>query len=118
MALCIATAIRADGFDLDAIGQQFLDWYHAGPKDVGVQTSSVLSAAPSSADLTRIAHDRFRKHPNASAGNGSLMRTAPVALAHLGNDDAIVAAARDVSALTHGDPLCGDACALWCIAID
>jgi hypothetical protein len=46
------------------------------------------------------------------------MRTAPVALAALGNDDAIVELAMTISALTHGDPLAGEACVLWCIAID
>ena len=46
------------------------------------------------------------------------MRTAPVALAHLGDDDAIAGAARAISDLTHADPLAGEACVLWCIAID
>ncbi|MFP4234593.1 MAG: ADP-ribosylglycohydrolase family protein, partial [Nitriliruptoraceae bacterium] len=50
--------------------------------------------------------------------NGALMRTAPVALAHLGDDAAIARAAREVAALTHADPLAGDSCVLWCVAID
>jgi len=53
-----------------------------------------------------------------TAGNGSLTRTGPVALAHLGDPPAIVEAARAVSALTHADPMGGDACVLWCLAID
>jgi hypothetical protein len=53
-----------------------------------------------------------------SAGNGALMRTSPVALAHLGDADAIASAARAVSALTHHDPQAGEACVLWCLAID
>ncbi|HWG94993.1 MAG TPA: ADP-ribosylglycohydrolase family protein, partial [Mycobacteriales bacterium] len=52
-----------------------------------------------------------------TAGNGSLMRTAPVALAHLDDPDALEQAARAVSALTHADPAAGDACVLWCSAI-
>jgi ADP-ribosyl-[dinitrogen reductase] hydrolase len=46
------------------------------------------------------------------------MRTAPVALAHLGDDAAIADASRAVAALTHADPLAGDSCVLWGIAID
>ena len=46
------------------------------------------------------------------------MRTSPVALAHLGDPDAIADAARAVSALTHHDPVAGEACVLWCLAID
>jgi hypothetical protein len=46
------------------------------------------------------------------------MRTSPVALAHLGNTDAIAHAARAISDLTHADPAAGDACVLWFLAID
>ncbi|HWU23966.1 MAG TPA: ADP-ribosylglycohydrolase family protein, partial [Nocardioides sp.] len=52
-----------------------------------------------------------------SGGNGSLMRTGPVALAHLDDPAALVAAATAVSALTHHDPQAGEACVLWCLAI-
>ena len=52
-----------------------------------------------------------------TAGNGSLMRTAPVALAYLDDEAALVEAARAVSELTHYDPEAGDACVLWCCAI-
>ncbi len=52
-----------------------------------------------------------------TAGNGSLMRTAPVALAYLDDEDAMVEAARAISELTHFDPDAGDACVLWCCAI-
>jgi protein-tyrosine phosphatase len=46
-----------------------------------------------------------------------LMRTAPVALAYLDDEDAMVEAARAVSELTHFEPDAGDACVLWCSAI-
>ena len=52
-----------------------------------------------------------------SGGNGSLMRTAPLALAYLHDPDGLVEAARAVSALTHYDPEAGEACVLWCLAI-
>ena len=45
------------------------------------------------------------------------MRTAPVALAYLDDEAALVEAARAVSELTHYDPDAGDACVLWCTAI-
>jgi ADP-ribosylglycohydrolase len=46
------------------------------------------------------------------------MRTAPVALAYLGDDDAIVPTAMEISGLTHADPVAGEACVIWCVAID
>lgn len=45
------------------------------------------------------------------------MRTAPVALAYLDDEDGLVEAAFAISALTHFDPKAGEACVLWCLAI-
>jgi len=112
--------VVADGaLDLEAIGAGFLEWFDGGPKDVGVSTSAVLRASGGDPARLRDAADRyFDTHPRGAAGNGSLMRTAPVALAFLGDDEAMAAAAREVSHLTHGDPVAAEACVLWCIAID
>jgi hypothetical protein len=93
-------------------------------KDAGIQTPDVLAAidpARPAASMLECAAQRFSGGAK-SAGNGSLMRTAPVALAYLDHDgragdDATVGAAIAVSDLTHGDPDCADACVLWCLAI-
>ena len=122
MALCIAK-VAASGVPLDGppglheVGQRFLDWLAADPADVGNQTCSVLSGARGPADLAASAAAYARDHER-SAGSGSLMRTGPVALAHLGDGARLQAAASAVSALTHDDPLASDACVLWCCAID
>ncbi|MBA3430585.1 MAG: ADP-ribosylglycohydrolase family protein, partial [Actinobacteria bacterium] len=118
MALCIAEITQTGSSDPEAIGERFLEWYRSHPKDVGNQTRAVLGAASNAADLEHIARARFEASPNNSAGNGSLMRTAAVALAHLGDDAAMSQTARTISDLTHGDPLAGEACVLWCAAID
>ncbi|HUS23012.1 MAG TPA: ADP-ribosylglycohydrolase family protein, partial [Aeromicrobium sp.] len=118
MAVCIAEVTASGSVDLAAIGGQFLYWYGGHPPDVGNQTRAVLGAYRSGDDLTAIAAAHYERNPRNAAGNGSLMRTAPVALAHLGDDQAIAGAAMAVSVLTHGDPLAGEACVLWCIAID
>jgi ADP-ribosyl-[dinitrogen reductase] hydrolase len=106
---------------LDAIADGFLRWYADRPPDIGNQTRHVLArTAPgpgSGARMTEIAQ-HLHKQTHHTAGNGSLMRTGPVALAHLGDTAAIVDGARLISALTHADPMTGDACALWCLAID
>ncbi len=118
MALCIAEEATGGQLDGTAVAARFLQWYRSGPADVGVQTSAVLSSAAGPADVARAAAENFSRNPGHSAGNGSLMRTAPVALACLGDDDALVEKAMDVSALTHADPLAGEACATWWVAID
>lgn len=118
MAICIAETTATGAVDLTAIGERFLAWYASDPPDVGAQTRAVLADAASGADLTARAADHFAAHPHAAAGNGSLMRTAPVALAALGDDEALSDLPRRVSSLTHGDPLAADACVLWSVAID
>jgi ADP-ribosyl-[dinitrogen reductase] hydrolase len=118
MAICIAEVAATGRLDPVEIGARFLTWFRSGPKDVGNMTSAVLSTAKDPADLPRAAQEYYEHHPRSAAGNGSLMRTAPVALAHLGDDAAIMEAAREVSALTHADPLAQEACVIWCIAID
>jgi len=117
-AICVAVSAAGGALDAGTVGQAFLAWFADDPKDVGNQTRAVLEAAHTGSDLHTVSQSYFERHPDGAAGNGSLMRTAPVALAHLGDDEMIVAAACEISALTHADPLAGEACAIWCIAID
>jgi ADP-ribosyl-[dinitrogen reductase] hydrolase len=125
MAIAIAE-VAATGVDLrdpsaqDAIVTRWREWSH-NAKDVGIQTGSVLRAAARDGDITaeraRVESANLHRRSDRTAGNGSLMRTAPVALAYLGDEDAMVAAARAISELTHYDSDAGDACVLWCAAI-
>lgn len=123
MANCIAR-VAARGLRLDGpagireVAAGFLEWFSSNPPDVGTTTAAALSGA--GGDPSRLA-GAAASHFAAGGrglGNGSLMRTGPVALAHLGDDGAIARAARAISDLTHGDPEAGDSCVLWCIAID
>jgi ADP-ribosylglycohydrolase len=104
---------------LDAVAAGFAAWYAGGPADVGVQTSAVLRRAgrhPSAVEMT-VAARAVHEETGRSAGNGSLMRTAPVVLAQLDDAEALVEAAMKVSALTHHDPMAGEACAVWCLML-
>ncbi len=123
-AMAIAR-VAARGLDLrstealDRIGDGFLEWFARGPADLGIQTAQVLGTAGRSASGAELAaaaqavHDRTGR----SAGNGSLMRTGPVALAHLHDPVALVEATGAVSGLTHHDDLAREACAVWCLMI-
>ena len=119
-----AEAARAAGRPLtdhlDDVARGWADWARTAP-DVGIQTKAVLAAAEGSGPITASAvtaaaiehHTRNGR----SGGNGSLKRTAPVALAYLHDEPGMVHAARTISAMTHHDPDAGDACVLWCAAI-
>ena len=131
MAIAIAE-VTAEGMSLDTvaardrIAARWARWATEA-NDVGLQTRSVLSAAtraarsrgevaPTADDL-RSAADAHHVGTGRSAGNGSLMRTAPIALAYLDDPIALVRVAYEISATTHHDPEAGEACALWCLAI-
>ncbi|SDT33516.1 ADP-ribosylglycohydrolase [Friedmanniella luteola] len=127
MAVALAE-VSAAGADLrssaaqDRVARRWVGWGREA-KDVGVQTRAVFTAAsagrsgpPSAADL-RAAAQELHRRTGRTGGNGSLMRTAPVALAFLHDADALVEAAMALSALTHADPEAGEACVLWCLAI-
>ena len=105
---------------LDEIARGLGDWYAGRPPDIGVLTRKVLHAAgahPTAQALVSAANAEHARTGH-TAGNGSLMRTSAVALAHLHDEAAVlVEAAMGVSALTHADPRAGEACALWCLAI-
>jgi ADP-ribosylglycohydrolase len=118
MALCIAEVTATGRLDAGEVGDRFLAWLRGGATDVGNQTRAVLDGARHGGELSDRAARHFEAHPRGSAGNGSLMRTAPVALAYLGDDGAMIRAAMEISGLTHADPVAGEACVIWCVAID
>ena len=122
MAVAVAETAAAGG-DLrtagaqDAVTARWRAWA-AGAKDIGAQTSRVLAAARGgTADEALAAARDLHERTGLTAGNGSLMRTAPVALAYLGDPGGLTQAAAAVSALTHYDAEAGEACVLWCHAI-
>lgn len=101
MTWCIADVV-ARGLDLrtdaglTAVARNFRAWFETGPPDIGIQTRRVLAAAgpdPTGAELVEAARDLAASGAR-TAGNGSLMRTAPVALAYLDDPEACADAAR------------------------
>lgn len=123
MAIAIAE-VAASGLDLrdadaqDQVARRWLAWL-SDAKDVGTQTRAILESARdegTAAAVATAARQRFESGLR-SAGNGSLMRTAPVAMAYLEDPAACAEAARAISDLTHADPDAGDACVLWSLAI-
>jgi ADP-ribosylglycohydrolase len=122
MAIAILeTAAQLGALDTDEaatkVGERFLEWFRSDPPDVGVHTRKVLERADRGQSVVASANEVQVLNPTA-AGNGSLMRTGPVALAHLGARETLVSAARAMSSLTHPGELAGDACVLWTLAID
>lgn len=117
MAVGILDAINSGSIEIAAVSANFLTWFNARPADVGIQTSSVLGSAEEPEDLPAAAIAYLDAHPD-SAGNGGLMRTAPVALSSLGDRTSIANNAAEIAALTHAHPDSIAACVLWSLAIE
>jgi ADP-ribosylglycohydrolase len=83
-------------------------WYRKGPRDIGGATAEGLSTYVRTGDPHTCGATR-----ESSQGNGSLMRTLPVALAHPNDPDRREADARAISAVTHATRPCQDACVAY-----
>jgi ADP-ribosylglycohydrolase len=117
LALALLTPMSEGHVDAGRMGRAMIEWFASTPRDVGVQTASVLRRARHGVPLRDAAAGYQAENPDA-AGNGALMRTATVALGHLGDRPAIAELARQVAALTHPHPDSVEACVLWTLAVD
>jgi ADP-ribosyl-[dinitrogen reductase] hydrolase len=113
MAVCLARSLAERGrLDVEDVARRYVAWSeHAF--DIGNQTGAALAriergTSPHAAGMT-VWRDSGRR----AAGNGSLMRTAPIGVACADPIDAAIAD----SMITHADPRCVLACAVFDAAI-
>ena len=118
MALAVLSVLAEGSTDTEAMGRAMVRWSESGPVDVGNQTRAVLGDAASRGIGASEAAFAYQEQNPEAAGNGALMRTGPVALAHLGDRDAVAALAASVASLTHPHPASVEACVLWSLAIE
>jgi ADP-ribosyl-[dinitrogen reductase] hydrolase len=106
MALALADSLlERSPLDADSLARHFGTWYRAGPSDVGIQTSNVLGRIARGTPW-QAAVDAVQRAKPDSAGNGSVMRCWPVALAHWDDLDRLLADSRLQSQVTHPHPEC------------
>ncbi|MER7766477.1 ADP-ribosylglycohydrolase family protein [Kitasatospora sp. NPDC096140] len=101
MAVLVAESLLERGeLDLPDVFDRFRRWAAADPKDIGIQTETVLTSGLPW-DLAAAVHFNTTMR---AAGNGALMRasTSAVAFAPAGRR-ATMDAGRRIAALTHGD---------------
>ena len=105
---------------IEQIGKAFVDWFYSEDAyGTGASCSQAISIASKHGqeypkrdvwfEAAKRAHDSTNKK---SAGNGSLMRTAPVALFSRGLE--MRKLAWEISAMTHYDHEAGESCCLYC----
>jgi len=118
MALKLAESMADRGvYDEDDVLARYLVWARSSPKDIGATVSHALARASTPAAARAAAADYHTRSGGHSAGNGSLMRTAPIAIRYRRDTGAIERISRLDSSLTHHDELAGDACALFNLTV-
>lgn len=108
MALAIARACTEEGIDLDQVAANFLEWYRSDPKDIGITTSRALGKLDAGVPWREVGDRMMQETPAKLAGNGSVMRCAPVALRFRHDRAALREISLETARMTHADPM-----AMW-----
>jgi ADP-ribosyl-[dinitrogen reductase] hydrolase len=119
MAVALATSIADVGWDLGDQARRYLDWWRHGTYsvtgrcfDIGNTVSQALNRFEQTGDPRTSGSDS-----EYSAGNGSIMRLAPVPVAYLDEGlDRVIERSVESSLPTHRAPQCLSACA-WMGAV-
>lgn len=119
MALCLAASlIEQDGFSATDQIERYVRWWREGYMsstghcfDIGNATSSALARYSKTGDPYSGSTDPY------SAGNGSIMRLAPVALFYGADLEEVVNYSAESSRTTHAARACLDACRYFGVLI-
>ncbi len=110
--------VDREGFDGEDVAERFLQWYRSGPFDIGRMTADSLRRIEDGTpwdEAGEAVHEERREGQN--AGNGSVMRCVPHAVAFSEDRDRLVTVSRTSSRITHADPRCSYGCAVLNLTI-
>lgn len=119
LALCIARSLVAcDGFDGADVADRFVGWYETDPFDIGLMTHDALARLQRGDPWDQAGQAVWEsRREGSNAGNGSVMRCAPYALAFADDPQRLGRVSEQSSAITHTDPRCKRGCAVLNLTI-
>lgn len=103
MQCLLASLIQKTVFDRDDVAARYLAWYRTKPHDIGNTTRASLGMLDDGvplADISRKAHD---ENGGVSAGNGTVMRCAPLAALYVNDAARLIKASAEDARITHFD---------------
>jgi ADP-ribosylglycohydrolase len=117
-ALCLLASLLERGrFDAEDFAGRIARWYDEGYMavdghvfDVGITTGLAIRAIKAGVPASKSGPNGQRDN-----GNGSLMRSLPLAIWHRGSDEELMADAHAQSRVTHGHERSQICCALYCL---
>lgn len=105
MTRALAESIVAQGqLDVDDVARRYVAWLQTKPKDVGNITKMALRAWEKGVTLPAASMGAHRQLGGKSAGNGTIMRCAPIALRYAYDERRLIDGSRDEALITHFDP--------------
>ena len=120
MALILARSIVQEaGYTPEAAATPYAWWYKSHPFDIGNTTRTSLAPAATALGVGQQPAEEARKHANReSQANGALMRVSPLGIFAAGAErSAAIRWAKEDAALTHPNPVCQDANAVFASAV-
>lgn len=97
----------------DDIAKRFVKWYEKGGRGIGFTTSRVLSLIAAGMPPIDASRQVWEESSRQLAGNGALMRSAPIGLARMNDTEKLMSDSRLVSEITHFDPRSTEACVVF-----
>jgi ADP-ribosyl-[dinitrogen reductase] hydrolase len=112
MALCLATSLAETGvFNPKDQMDRYCRWRNDGYLSSNGRCFDIGNTVAAALNHYQETHDRFAGSTDPrSAGNGSIMRLAPVPMFYFPDREAAVQFSAESSRTTHGAPECVDAC--------
>jgi ADP-ribosyl-[dinitrogen reductase] hydrolase len=113
MTLAVAEGIITNPTNpIDEIGKNFIKWRDSDPKDIGIATLMAFSKFNEMKNWFKASEAAHKALDGKSAGNGTLMRCLPVALAYSDVKKMDMLSGTQ-SKMTHYDNLASEACIIY-----
>lgn len=105
--------VARGGFEPDDVSRRLVEWFEGDAVGIGGLTRRVLRRVAEGEGWESASRAAWEASPEGrNAGNGSVMRCAPIAVAYADAPAELAAASRASSRLTHYDPRCVHGCAV------
>lgn len=113
MTIGVARGVLTNpGEPVQEVGNEFVRWYQGNPPDIGNSCRASIEYFLEKGDwmvASELAHQRLGK----SAGNGSLMRTLPIAIAYRHDLERMLEVTYAISKMTHWEEMAAEACQIY-----
>src|SRR5947207_3747194 len=107
MALLLGESLlQCKGFDATDVARRWVKWMKVDGRGIGMTTRRALTLIDRGKEPFEAGRLANQENPGRSAGNGSVMRCAPVALLYHNDPDRLMRVSTQQAAITHSDERC------------